>query len=507
MPDAMQMVVKPMRRISAQDLYNYTKCVHRVYLDANGDSSKKSEVGVFVKLLWEVGLQTERDYLQTLGAHDVVDLQEKMLEPAFHDTLAAMERGAPMIYQGCLMDEYCVGRPDLLVKRKDATSRFGNFCYEPIDIKAGKGWDDREGKTRTFKEHYAFQILFYRMLLDKIQGMVPLEARIINVNHELETFDPVVFQERFDRALHEVERLIVGEETSEPVLGSHCTMCGWFAHCYRWVRETSDPTGLFFVGKQKFAMQQVGLKTVEDIAHMRVDEFLTPPNKIPRMGKLSLTRMKKRAQVLLEGKPVIRPGYRFPDVDEEIYFDVEDDPTRGVTYLFGFVTQRSGKPSQYSYFLAKTPDEEEQTVREFWEFLQATDRVVYYVYSHKERSTLKHLMAKYDLDVEVFEKYRASEFDLYQQLVVEYSDWPTFSYGIKQIAKFVGFQWRDVDPSGANSIAWYNDYLAQPDHESLLNRILEYNEDDCYAMAAIKRYFERYGVKKGSKSLITSSGV
>ena len=35
------------------------------------------------------------------------------------------------------------------------------------------------------------------------------------------------------------------------------------------------------------------------------------------------------------------------------------------------------------------------------------------------------------------------------------------------------------------------DYLANPEDETLLNRILDYNEDDCYAMAAIKRYFEK----------------
>ena len=31
------------------------------------------------------------------------------------------------------------------------------------------------------------------------------------------------------------------------------------------------------------------------------------------------------------------------------------------------------------------------------------------------------------------------EYDLYQDLIVKYSDWPTYSYGIKQIAKLTGF--------------------------------------------------------------------
>jgi uncharacterized protein len=486
------------QRVTAQDLYNYTKCQHRVFLDSHGDPSEKSEVSSFVKLLWEVGLQTERDYICSLGDLEIVDLQHLPVESAFQETLLAMAHEAPIIYQGCLIHENFVGRPDLLVKREDGTSTFGRFFYEPIDIKAGKGWEETESKKRKFKEHYAFQILFYRLLLENIQGTAPPGGRIINVDKQIEEFDPALFEDRFTQAMREVQQLVSGEITSEPVLGSHCTMCAWFTRCYRWVKAESDPTGIFFVGKQKFALREQGLRTIQDIAGMEVDRYLAPPHKIPRMGKTSLARMKERAQVLLDGKPVIRSGYTFPVVDREVYFDIEDDPTRGVTYLFGMVIQDRHNPSHYTYYLAQTPEDEERTVRKFWHFIQSTDQAVYYVYSHKERSTLKHLMEKYALDTETFEKYKACEFDLYQHLIVEYSDWPTFSYGIKHIAKFIGFHWRDVDPSGANSIVWYNDYLANPTHDVLLNRILEYNEDDCYAMAAIKRYFEHVHPKRPS---------
>ena len=481
-----------LKRITAQDLYNYTKCLHRVYLDSNGDPAEKSEVSSFVKLLWEVGLQTERDYISSLGDQAVVDLQPLPVEPAFQETLLAMEQGAPLIYQGCLIHGQFVGRPDLLVKRDGGVSRFGAFLYEPIDIKAGKGWEEAESKKRKFKEHYAFQVLFYRLLLEKIQGAVPAGGRIINVEKQIEEFDPTQFEDRFEQALETVRQLVSGAESSEPVLGSHCTMCGWFARCYRWVNDQSDPTGLFFVGKQKFAMKAVGLRTIADIAEMEVEDFLSPPRKIPRMGKVSLERMKTRAQVALQGKPVIRPGYVFPVVDQEIYFDIEDDPTRGVVYLFGYVICEPGRPARYDYLWAERPEDEEQTVRAFWTFVQSCGNVVFYVYSHKERTTLKQLMERYGLDGETFEIYKAKEYDLYQQLIVDYSDWPTFSYGIKHVAKWIGFQWRDLDPSGANSIAWYNEYLNDPANPRLRQRIVDYNEDDCYAMLAIKRYFEHH---------------
>ena len=353
-------------RITAQDLYNYTKCSHRVYLDAQGDPSEKTEVGSFVKLLWELGLQTEREYIDSLGEQNIVDLQRLDIDRAARQTLQEMDRGTEVIYQGCLMSENFVGRPDLLIKRQDGTSRFGSYLYEPVDIKAGRGWDEPEGRKPKFKEHYAFQVLFYRMILEKIQGSVPSEGRIINIHKELESFSPELFESRFHMALQEVKRLVEGEETSEPVLGSHCTMCGWFTRCHRWVHEQSDPSGLFFVGKQKFPLRQVGLHTVQDIARMNVEAYLKPPQKIPRMGEASLRRMKNRARVLISGKPEIRSGFQFPSDKQEIYFDIEDDPTRGVTYLYGLVMYDEGGQSRYLPYLARTPEEEEQAVREFW---------------------------------------------------------------------------------------------------------------------------------------------
>ena len=492
-----------MKRVTAQALYNLTRCSHRVYLDANGNPQKKGQVNSFIKLLWELGLQTERDYIRSLGDVEFVDLQSLSPEVAFEETIRLMKLGVPILYQGCLQHEHFVGRPDILMRRDELVSTFGSYSYEAIEIKAGKGWERTDRRTPKFKLHYAYQVLFYRMLLQAIQGTVTEMGRIINVDKQIEEFDPKPFEAAFMSALKEAERLISGEVTSEPVLGSQCYLCEWFNTCERWVKEQSDPTNLFFVGKQKFQLKQVGLQTVQDIATMHIDDYLVPPKKIPRMGEKALRRMKVRAQVLLDGRPRIQPGYVFPDCQQEIYFDIEDDPTQGTTYLFGlFIREKNFEP-RFEYFLARDPQDEEETVRAFWEFLASTGRRTYYVYSHKERTSLKHLMERYQLDQKVFEQYVEQEYDLYSDLIVNYSDWPTFSYSIKHIAKMVGFRWRDPDPSGANSIAWYNDYLRMPTQADLLERILRYNEDDCRAMLAIKDYF----VRQDKESLLESQAV
>ena len=416
--------------ITAQDLYNYTKCYHRVYLDHNGNPAERSEVNEFVKMLWEMGLQKELEHLAGLKDIPYEDLKALTIDQAIVKTRASLEQGVPLIYQGAIRIDDWLGRPDLLVRRDDAVSRLGNYYYEPIDIKAGRGWEERDGKKARFKSHYAYQVMFYRDILDRLQGYAAPVGRIINVDNEIEEFDPQDFEGEYRQALKAVEMLVAGDETSEPVLSSACALCEWYRKCRKWVEATRDPSGLFFLGKQKFALKERGLETIEAIATIDVKDFVSGANKIPRMGEKSLERMKRRAEVMVSGKPEIRAGYVFPQQGHDIYFDIEDDPTQGIVYFFGLVKMERGGSDQFLYFMADSPEEEEVTVRTFWDFLKEHGNANYYVYSHKERTTLRMLMERYDLERAVFDNYVAHELDLYK-LIVDYSDWPTYSYGIK----------------------------------------------------------------------------
>jgi len=187
--------------ISAQDLYNYTKCHHRVYLDSNGDPAERGEVSSFVEMLWEMGLQTEREYLTAGAGAEDTDLSDLNIDRALVETRELMRQGAPAIYQGAIEAGDWRGRPDLLLKHDEQSSTLGPFYYEAVDIKGGRGWEERNGKRTRFKSHYAFQILFYREILHRIQSYRAAVGRIVNVDHELEEFDPADFQVSFDHAI------------------------------------------------------------------------------------------------------------------------------------------------------------------------------------------------------------------------------------------------------------------------------------------------------------------
>ena len=79
----------------------------------------------------------------------------------------------------------------------------------------------------------------------------------------------------------------------------------------------------------------------------------------------------------------------------------------------------------------------------------------------------------------------ARAIDLYSDVVLKKTDWPLGSYSIKAIAQYLGFRWRDETPSGALSIQWFNQYIAKRD-PAMLQRIREYNEDDCRATLVLQ---------------------
>ena len=64
--------------------------------------------------------------------------------------------------------------------------------------------------------------------------------------------------------------------------------------------------------------------------------------------------------------------------------------------------------------------------------------------------------------------------------------------GLKVLATEAGFTWRDDNPSGEASMAWFE--TATGDNEDALRarqRILEYNEDDCRATKALREWIVR----------------
>jgi predicted RecB family nuclease len=238
----------------------------------------------------------------------------------------------------------------------------------------------------------------------------------------------------------------------------------------------------------------IKFETLEELAGANIDTYINGTKALPGVGADSLRKFHARAilATMKDPKPYLKKAVVLPSADTELFFDIETFPMRDFCYLHGFVVRHQGDVNTeefYSFFADDlSADAERSAFQAAWSFIRDHVSAAVYVYSSFERTTYKNLAAKYPevCSVAGVEAFFANSLvkDLYTDVVLSGSEWPTMSFSIKSIAKFLGFTWRDTHPSGAASIEWFHRYSQTKDPE-LRQRILDYNEDDCRAMRVL----------------------
>ncbi len=469
------------------------------------------ETNPFVELLWESGVKHEKEVVSRLG--EFLDLKTGSFDERFLKTIEAMKKKAPLIYQGVLKHGNLMGIPDLLRKLPDDT-------YLPVDIKSGAGFegaDEETGEEGKPKKHYALQLCLYNDLLNKLgfayhkKGAV-IDIDNVEVEYDLNALIGVKSKENwfdiYNKTVREVEALVNNKKQNKPALGGVCKLCPWQYSCKKWCEETKDLTNIFYLGRsvRDRMNQDVSIVDVDNFMKIDIEKVMElkeerkkagDKNFLFRVGKDSLIKSVKRAKVMYQTKkPVVYGTIVLPKTEYELFFDIEDDPTQGFVYLHGIYERHKGKERFLDFTARKLSEESEKEAwSNFWKYIKTLPEggfSVYY-YSAHEKTMYKKLQKKYTdvISAEEVENFfsNPNTVDLYS-VVQKQTDWPLGSYSIKAIATYLGFKWRDETPSGALSIQWFNEYLKTKD-ETVLKRILEYNEDDCKATMVLKDALEK----------------
>ncbi len=494
--------------ITASKLYNYTQCKHRVWRDANGPQDEKNpEDNPFVKLLWEKGVSYEKDVVAGLG--ELVDLSDGTIEERFDKTIEAIRGGRDLIYQGVLVEGNERGIPDLLKKMPDGS-------YTPVDIKSGAGFEggdeESDGEDGKPKLHYAVQLCFYVDLMSRLGIKNNGNGSIIDITGEEITYEldskrgprmQFTMREEYQIIKDEVLALVNNRKSNKPALSGRCKMCHWYKSCKSWCQENGDLTNVFCMGmsRRDVINEDLGVEKLDEVCGIDLTEIMSRKKSdkgfLPGIGEGTLTKLIERVEVIKSGKPKIAEDIKFPEVKYDLFFDIEADPTQDFVYMHG-VYERGPEGERYVHFTAKeiSPEIEKKIWAEFWQYIRSlpeNDFAVYY-YSAYEKGAYRRLQKKYPdvISVEDLEAFFENEnvIDLYSSIILKKTEWPLWSYSIKEIAVFLGFRWRDDTPSGALSIEWFNKYVSTKDEDDL-NRILIYNEDDCKATMIIKDYLDR----------------
>src|SRR3954464_11450613 len=173
--------------LSASDLINYLECAHLTRLDlevVRGGIVLEETRTDAADLVARKGEEHEQAYLESLreANREVVEIESEPgldgLRHGAEHTLAAMQRGAEIIYQGILFDgERWRGYADFL-ERVESPSSLGAWSYEVADTKL----------ARRVKPYFLLQLCFYSELLAGMQERQPDSMHVVLGSQARESF-------------------------------------------------------------------------------------------------------------------------------------------------------------------------------------------------------------------------------------------------------------------------------------------------------------------------------
>jgi hypothetical protein len=425
-------------------------------------------------------------------------------------TLEAMQAGASLILGGRLSSEslQSVGAPDILVRLDDG--------YAPIDVKHHKAigpsgipvqvtsldqLEDTNGSPATFRVNRIndlLQIAHYWKLLEEVGfanprhlgGIIGAETPVIVVWVDLATGRPSIL-ERHREALEEAivvtafGRLRPNEPFIRAVWRGECRSCPWADFC-RAELEALDHVSLLpaITPNDTERLLGAGINTTSAMANLE-------PGSV-HGGYEVAEEATLQARARATGSLLRRSGVdlAFPAADTEIDFDIET--YGGTLYLAGLlIHEPHGAAFRPISEWSGTAAGERRVLHDLFEFFDDVaerNHAVVYHWTAYERTILNEAALRHGLALRSapsvdawFDEHACDLWWWIKQRFVSPD-----GYSLKVIAPLCGFHWRDSDPGGAQSELWYADAVSGDDAQRL--RLLEYNEDDVAAQAAIRRW-------------------
>ena len=169
-----------------------------------------------------------------------------------------------------------------------------------------------------------------------------------------------------------------------------------------------------------------------------------------------------------------------------IYLDVEGLPDRDFYYLIGLRFRTDSRVIQHSLWAANENDEK-RVWTEFLGVLSGIQKPVLIHYGSFEKIFLRRMYQKYGDSVEGSRLADAigSAVNLLSFTFAKVY-FPTFSNGIKEIARYLGFEWKNPAGSGLQSIIWRSQWEASGE-KALKQSLIIYNANDCEALEIVAK--------------------
>jgi predicted RecB family nuclease len=303
---------------------------------------------------------------------------------------------------------------------------------------------------------------------------------------DAERIKTVKIADLLPKTRHIIEVIEQGRETKDPppiALNKHCLVCDFRSRCRAVAIEREDLSLLgAMTKKERTKCTEMGITNITQLSYRyrprrqkRVKSTVAPSNPPLKHDHRLKALAIKKSQIHVVGSPAL-------SVDgTPVFIDVESAPDRDFYYLIGLRYWAQGKAVERSFW-ADGPGDEFGIWRECLGTLKEIDNPQLIHYGAYESRFLKVMRERWK---------PASEDAAFVDLIIDRSTnlissiygkiyFPTYTNGLKEIARWLGFNWTCPHASGGAALLLRRSWELSGERE-LQRQLIAYNIEDCRA--------------------------
>ena len=466
-------------------LRSWIRCRRKAWLDIYGDKQKK---------LWTAH--------STLQLNHQIDCFHNLSQKSYGIGIQACEEGKNIAYgvriKYPLIKNRIIKTNLPMLRKTSGDSIWGNFSYQPILARQGK---------KITREH-KLTLAMTGLLINHLQKYQVQKGLILHKENEVIKVEKLRLSDNLNTdlidSLTNLEKDI--ESITPPPITSNrkkCTICSWRKDCDAVAIKEGSLSEVSGIGaKRQLLLNKIGIKNIEELAKIKPYQL---KEKLQIFGTQHGDISK---QIILQSKSQsmnraikLKPEIELNNLKKAkgLYiYDIESDPDIKHDFLHGFIrlpknikNEISLEKTKYSPLLNVEKNTESFLWKRITKKLSLNRDYPIIHYGETEPISLLKLGLRQGADPHEIEALKKRFIDIHL-LIREYWCLPVRNYGLKSIAEWIGFEWKQTNVDGARALLWWRQWKKSRKINKMysrnLNSIFEYNRDDCMATLMIAKW-------------------
>lgn len=420
---------------------------------------------------YEMLLRESRARIQAAAATKLAGDQKCGVLQNIALTLEVLTRGVPLLLDVTAEDEQLSICFDGL-RRSAGASRLGEFHYIPILIH----------EAESFCKEQKALLEFLGVVLGAIQEKEPRWGILIHGrSSQVRRIKLGGGITQAQKAFQELQEMRGTGTPTRLRLNSHCQVCEFRQRCNAEAASKDDLSLLTGISEKEVnKYNRRGIFTVTQLSctfrpTKRVN--WAKPHGQPHHHALQALAIRDK-KIYVFGSPEL------PNSATRIFFDVEGDPERGFDYLLGMIVEVNSIEKRYSFW-GDGPDDELRLFQQFLDVVLAHEHFCLYSYGSYDSAFLRR-MIKLSGRAELV-KSVLGRWQNVLAMIHAHIYFPTYSNSLKDIGRYLGFDWSEADASGIQSIVWRRRW-EETGSASLKEKLATYNTEDCAALRKVTQF-------------------